>query len=170
MDLILKGVNKMKHFSLIIIFCFLFIIGCESTKEVFSQSPSFMSGDKKMVGLEGNIAIFGPDMIEGQTKKMMWHFWGTKEELGQGMKIIKPFRVEAINLKTNKKVKALVLSPDNNTKEMVWEYDVSPEGPNNGADAHIPSNMELPSSGLWKLDAYLGGKLKGSIIVDVKEK
>jgi hypothetical protein len=52
---------------------------------------------------------------------------------------------------------------------MVWEYDVSPGGPNNGADAHIPSNLSLPTSGLWKLDAYLGGKLKGSIIVDVKE-
>jgi hypothetical protein len=164
MDLILKGVNKMKHFSLIVIFCFLIVIGCESTQEVYNPSPSFMSGDLKMVGIEGNLAILDPYIIAGQTPKVMWHFWGTKEELGQ-----KPFRVEAINLKTKKKVKALVLIPDNNTKEMVWEYDVSPGGPNNGADANIPSNISLPTSGLWKLDAYLGGKLKGSIIVDVKE-
>jgi hypothetical protein len=30
--------------------------------------------------------------------------------------------------------------------------------------------LKLSTKGLWKLDAYLGGKLKGSIIVDVKEK
>jgi hypothetical protein len=160
----------MKQFSLIIIFCFLFVIGCESTQEAYNPSPSFMSGDRKMVGIEGNLAILGPDIIAGQAPKVMWHFWGTKEELGQNLNTIKPFRVEAINLKTKKKVKALVLITDNNTKEMVWEYDVSPDGPNNGADAHIPSNISLPTSGLWKLDAYLGGKLKGSIIVDVKEK
>jgi hypothetical protein len=83
------------------------------------------------------------------------------------LKTVKPFRVEAINLKTKKKLKTLFLA---DTIEMVWEYDVSPDGPINGADAHISSNISLPTSGLWKLDAYLGGKLKGSIIVDVKEK
>jgi hypothetical protein len=90
----------------------------------------------------------------------MWHFWGTTEELGQ-----KPFRVEAINLKTKEKVKALFFGAG-----FVWEYDDLLWGSNNGADAHLPTNMELPTSGLWKLDAYLGGKFKGSIIVDVKEK
>jgi hypothetical protein len=155
----MKGVNKMKYFSLIIMFCFLFVIGCESTLEVYNPSPSFMSGDREMVGIKGNIGILGADFIAKKGNKYMWHFWGTTEELE-----LKPFRVEAINLKTNKKEKALF-----NANGFVWEYD-SLMGRNNGADAHLPSNMELPSSGLWRLDAYLGGKLKGSIIVDVKEK
>jgi hypothetical protein len=155
----------MKRTFLIFICCFIFIIGCESTKEVFNPSPEFMSGVQKMVGIEGNIGILGPDFIADKGNKYMWHFWGTKEELDQ-----KPFRVEAINLKTNEKVKALVIVQDNNTQEMVWEYDTLPGGPNNGADAHIPSNLKLSTSGLWRLDAYLGGNLKGSIIIDVKAK
>jgi len=51
----------MKYFSLIVIFCFLFVIGCESTQEVYNPSPTFMSGDRKMVGIEGNLAIFSLD-------------------------------------------------------------------------------------------------------------
>jgi hypothetical protein len=151
-----------------LLFLLLFVIllsGCRPENKVAIQaSPTFKSGVYTFYGLEGNIGLLAPGgFIANKANKYMWHFWGTKEELAQ-----KPFRVEAINLKTNKKVKALALIPDNNTLEMVWEYAGSLGGPNNGADAHLPSSLKLPTSGLWQLDAYLGGKLKGSIVVDVK--
>jgi hypothetical protein len=150
----------MRLFTVIALFCLLFIFGCESSKEVLNPSPTFMSGDRKMVGVQGNIGILGPDFIADKVNKYMWHFWGTNEELSQ-----KPFRVEAIELQTGKKHPAFVIDAGG----QVWERD-GLGGPNNGADAHLPSSMVLPSSGLWQLNAYLGGKLKGSIIVDVKVK
>ncbi|WP_214783096.1 hypothetical protein [Bacillus sp. ISL-45] len=42
-------------------------------------------------------------------------------------------------------------------------------GPYNGADRHVPSNMSLPKEGIWKLDAYIGDKLFGTIFIKVYE-
>jgi hypothetical protein len=116
-----------------------------------------------MIGIEGKIGILGPEFVANQSNKYMWHFWGTQEELENG-----PFRVEAINVKSKQKIKALVAEAGTSQERLVWEYD-SITGPNNGADAHRPSNLMLPSSGLWRLDSYLGGKSLGSIIVNVQE-
>ncbi|MFF2797897.1 hypothetical protein [Lysinibacillus xylanilyticus] len=41
-------------------------------------------------------------------------------------------------------------------------------GPNSGADNHAPTNMTFPTSGMWKLDAYIDGKLIGSVYVKVE--
>ena len=43
-------------------------------------------------------------------------------------------------------------------------------GPNSGADNHAPTNMTFPTSGMWKLDAYIDGKLFGSVYVKVENK
>jgi hypothetical protein len=133
-------------------------------ENVVEPSPTFYSNQVAMIGVEGEIGILGPDFIANKGNKYMWHFWGTKEELE-----LKPFRVEAINVKTKQKVEALMVGAGTPQERLVWEYD-SIGGPNNGADAHTPSNLKLPSSGLWQLNAYLGGILKGSIIIDVKDK
>jgi hypothetical protein len=39
------------------------------------------------------------------------------------VEIEKPFRVEAINLETKKKVKVLVIISDNYNREMVWDHN-----------------------------------------------
>lgn len=154
-------------FSLITIVV-LALSGCES-EEALKPSPTFISEDKTMIGIEGNIGILGSGFIAKTPGKYMWHFWGKEEELSQS-----PFRVEAINVKTNKKVKTLILRAATPQNELVWEYDTSGMGGvwgrNNGADGHLPTNMVLPESGIWKLNAYLGDKLKGTIIVDVMER
>ncbi len=49
----------------------------------------------------------------------------------------------------------------------VWEYQ-GVAGPNNGANAHMPSNVSLPKSGIWRLDIYIGDNLFGNIIIEVK--
>jgi hypothetical protein len=139
------------------------IIGCSSVKKVDAQvSPLFKSGVYMLQGLEGKIGILAPGgFIANKPNKYMWHFWGTNEELAR-----KPFKVEAIDLKTGEKHQVLLQGMGTPDKKLVWEYSEL-GGPNNGADAHIPSGMELPHPGKWSLDAYLGGKLFGSIVVDV---
>ncbi|MCR8641991.1 DUF4871 domain-containing protein [Paenibacillus sp. N1-5-1-14] len=141
------------------------LIGCNTDKETaMKPSPIFYSNDSPMVEVKGRLGILGPDFIANQVNKYMWHFWGTKEELA-----LKPFRVEAINMRMNEKVMALVTNSGTPREEHVWEYS-GLGGPNNGADAHIPSSLQLPSSGQWQLNTYLGGKFFGAIIVDVMEK
>jgi len=39
----------------------------------------------------------------------------------------------------------------------------------NEADSHIPSNIEFPTAGLWKLNVYIGDEIFGKIIIDVEE-
>jgi hypothetical protein len=77
-------------------------------------------------------------------------FWGKPEDL-QGS-----FRVVGTSKETGEKISVIQASTIG--------------GPNNGADGHVPSFMTLPSTGLWRLDAYIGEKLFGSIIVQVHDK
>ncbi|WP_156289522.1 hypothetical protein [Oceanobacillus salinisoli] len=71
--------------------------------------------------------------------------------------LTQPFKVIGISKKTNENV-------------TVFEFGNSSLAPNNGADHHIPSSMDLPNAGKWKLEVYFGEKLFGKIIVDVTEK
>lgn len=54
-----------------------------------------------------------------------------------------------------------------------WRYKTSQWrwclalSPNNGADQHFPTNKTLPKSGMWKLDAYIGDEIFGSVYVKV---
>lgn len=153
-----------KLFLLSLLILIILLIGCKSEKKVEDQaSPTFTSGVYTFYGIEGKIGILAPGGFKAKVgNKYMWHFWGTKEELSQ-----KPFRVEAINLKTGQKHQALLENLGTPDEKHVWEYNGLLGGPNNGANAHMPSGMELPSSGKWKFDAYLGGELFGSVVVEV---
>ncbi|GAA0384819.1 hypothetical protein [Paenibacillus motobuensis] len=46
---------------------------------------------------------------------------------------MKPFKVEAVNVKTKEKVKVLIENAGTPQERLVWEYD-SIGGPNNGAN------------------------------------
>jgi len=126
--------------------------GCtEAANTSVEISPTFTSEGLEMQGIEGKIGILGPEFVAGKPNKHMWHFWGTKEELSGN------FRVEAVNTKTGEKINPFPL--DNPTPI---------GGPNNGADGHVPSSMELPEPGVWLLNAYFETNLFGSITVEVK--
>lgn len=149
----------------VIVFCALawILIGCESDKQNVKEiSPTFYSNDKAMIGIEGQIGIVGPEFVAGRVGKYMWHFWGSDDKLGQS-----PFRVEAVRLDTGERSMVLIEDGGTPQEKLVWEYDQMPGGPNNGADAHIPSNLKLPSAGRWQLDASLGGEKVGAIVVNV---
>ncbi len=137
-------------------------IGCSKQDIDVQVSPTFKSGVYTLQGIEGRIGILAPGgFIANKPNKYMWHFWGTKEELART-----PFKVEAIDLNTGKKHQVLLEGMGTPNKKFVWEY-TRLGGPNNGADAHLPSGLELPNPGTWKLNAYLGGELFGSVVVNV---
>jgi hypothetical protein len=79
----------------------------------------------------------------------MWHFWGEPEIL-KGL-----LKVTGTNQESGRQI--IVLK------------DLALGGANNGADVHVPSNMSLPSSGIWRLDAYIGENRFGSITVQVHD-
>jgi hypothetical protein len=79
----------------------------------------------------------------------MWHFWGTPAELQGSLKIT---------------------GTSKETGETITVFEADATGqPNNGADAHNPSMMSLPSPGLWQLEVFIGEKLFGSVVVEVHE-
>lgn len=133
--------------------------GCVSKKPVsideWKVSPTFESGSYTMIGEEGKIGFIYDDgevvrFYPNKKQKYMWHIWGKPEEINGTLTVVGTSKEtgETVNV-----IKARSIG-----------------GPNNGADGHSPSLMTLPSTGLWRLDAYIGEKLFGSIIVEVHEK
>ncbi|MGN7479866.1 hypothetical protein ACTHOQ_18775 [Solibacillus silvestris] len=147
------------------VFLALVIAGCndkepikeEAIQHNWNESPLFKSGNYTMIGEEGRLGFiyddsevvrFYPDKVQ----KYMWHFWGNEDEL------IGDFKVLGTHENSDEEV--TVVSTIGN----------SFPSPNNGADQHSPTNMMLPKSGMWKLDAYIGDEIFGSVYVKVHEK
>ena len=118
-------------------------------------SPLFKSGAYTMIGQEGRLGFIYDDLevsrfYPHKVQKYMWHFWGKPEEL---------------------KGKLKVVGVSKETGEQITVFETQAlGGANNGADAHTPSGMSLPSSGLWRLDAYIREKYFGSVVVQVHER
>ncbi|OIK14279.1 DUF4871 domain-containing protein [Bacillus sp. MUM 13] len=117
-------------------------------------SETFEAGNYTMRGIPNKVGFIDAPLIENKGNKYMWHFWG---ELPDG-------ELTLIGIKKDSEKLVPVLTQEN---QHVWTYS-SPAGPNNGADAHLPSNMRLPESGKWALLIYLGDKYFDNIIVNVK--
>lgn len=157
----------MNFFKVIFIGCCLLLASCsygssaedESIKTEESLSPVILkSEDLKMVGIKNKLGILGPEPVAKKKDKFAWHFWGDKEKLRS-----KHLKVIAVNNQTNKTEKVLTTRGTSNT---FWEIG-SPGGPNHGADAHLPSTMIFPSSGVWTLNVYLGDERFGTITLKV---
>ncbi|MDI4647910.1 DUF4871 domain-containing protein [Cohnella hashimotonis] len=150
----MRGVIDVKFLcTSILIVGLLILFGCSNTAEKDAEvSPKFVSTGIELQGIEGKIGILGPGFVANQANKYMWHLWGSKADLNGN------FKVDAINLKTGNKVNPFTLN-----------IPMLLGGPNNGADAHLPSTMKLPEPGVWQLNAYIDEKLFGSINVEVKK-
>jgi hypothetical protein len=131
---------------------------------IFSIPVTFgdgKEGEHVLIGEKGKVAFLiasgvtgsEDDIIEiepfrtNQPDKYMWYLWG--EDVSN-----KPFKVMGTNTDTDQEL------------VMVEERILGTEL--NGSDAHIPSTLEFPTTGIWKLDAYVDGKLFGNVIVEVK--
>jgi len=139
---------------------FLFLGGCmEKTEETIAineptnwkESSLFESESFTMIGEEGRMGFIYDDsevtrFYPNKTQKYMWHFWGEDEEFDGELKIVGTHETEE---------QVTILESD------------SVGGANHGAERHLPSNFSLPTSGMWKLDAYFDNDLFGSIYVRV---
>lgn len=153
--------------SILIFICGLFLIGCsneqsKTTEENWEESPTLIrevivtdDGQTEdfifRIGDNGKLGFgeYGP-FVEGELQKYMWHFWGEQDILTQ------PFKVIGISGETDKNITVFEYTSNNSL------------APNTGADHHIPSSMMLPNAGVWKLEAYFGEELFGSVIVNVE--
>lgn len=148
------------------------LVGCSGKSETVKKEDMEVSstfsipvtfgdgteGEYVLVGEEGKIGFLVGSGVKGEAgvqsitagekNKYMWHLWGEPNEL-EG-----EFEVVGKNI-------------DKDNEVTVFETK-SLGGPNNGADAHTPSSMSLPSSGLWELNAYVGGELFGTIVVNAE--
>ncbi|MCM3393162.1 DUF4871 domain-containing protein [Cytobacillus oceanisediminis] len=123
-------------------------------EQKWNQSPLFKSGNYTMIGEKGRLGFIYDDsevvrFYPNKTQKYMWHFWGEDQEFNGKLKVV------AIH---------------ENDEEQITLVEGGLGGDNNGADRHAPSNMSLPKSGMWKLDAYIGDELFGSVYVKVHKK
>ncbi|GAA3403090.1 DUF4871 domain-containing protein [Paenibacillus hodogayensis] len=116
---------------------------------VWKVSPSFRSGAYEMLGIPQRIGLIDAGgFIAGKSNKYMWHVWGNPEEL-QG-----EFTVQAVRQGSDRMIP--LFSADGLGSAL------------NGADAAIPSMLTLPEPGMWRLMAFIGGRLEGSVVVDVQ--
>ncbi|MDQ0481796.1 DUF4871 domain-containing protein [Guptibacillus hwajinpoensis] len=120
-------------------------------------SETFNSGSFVMRGLPEKVAFIDEPFKENIGNKYMWHFWG---DIPDGK-----LTVLAIKEGSNEIVPALIVSSYEDER-YVWT-SISPAGPNNGADAHLPSNMKLNEKGKWALLVYLGENHVDNIVVEV---
>jgi hypothetical protein len=141
-----------------LLFLALLLLGCTRTKQdenwsvtgTFQVPATTADGTRfayTMRGVEGQYGFIDADFVAGEKQKYMWHFWGKAEDSAG---------------------KTLVVKASNKAGKTVDVLSGTLAGPNNGAVAHMPSTMSLPAPGLWRLDIYVGGQLRGHIVVDVK--
>lgn len=124
----------------------------ETQSQKWNESPLFTIGNYIMIGEKGRLGFIYDNsevlrFYPNKSQKYMWHFWGDDHEFEGKLKVVATHE------------------DDNEQINVIEGIDVG--GPNNGADRHIPSLMSLPKSGMWKLDAYFGDKLFGSVFVRV---
>ncbi|MYL64479.1 hypothetical protein GLW07_14065 [Bacillus hwajinpoensis] len=152
----------MKNWLKMVPLLLVILVGCSDNEEAGAKqvvhkdpdlkvSDTFTSGSYKMIGDEGRLGFIYDEatiLKAGKPNKYMWHFWGAEEELDGRFKVI---------------------GTNQDTKEEVVVFEMDElAGAHNGADAHTPSSMQLPSRGTWELDAYVGGDLFGTVVVEVE--
>ncbi|MFA1819457.1 hypothetical protein ACDX78_04490 [Virgibacillus oceani] len=115
------------------------------TKEAsyFETETLTMLGEENKAGF---ILSENQNLLANKPNKYMWHLWGN-EDFEE-----KDFKVTGVNL-------------DTNDEEDIFTSTLS--GPNNGADAHVPTHMNFPSEGTWELSVFVDGEIFEKISVEV---
>ncbi|CAK6478369.1 hypothetical protein BFRIG_04727 [Peribacillus frigoritolerans] len=106
-----------------------------------------------MVGNKNKLGIIGPELKPNEVEKWLWHFWG----IDKGELTIVGYNQDTSNIRP-------VLSDGS------WSRTGVGGGKINGADASLPSNVELPKAGKWALLVYIDGKLFDTLVMDIKRK
>lgn len=159
---------------LILLSMFIFVVGCTSkqggdSKIVLPNDiPNFVResdvdtinwerkavvfGDKGIMGNENKSGVIGANMPSLNGQKWMWHLWGIENT-------------------QNTKLTVVGFHKETETIHQILPYDWTTElgSANNGADAHIPSNVKIPKSGEWAILLYTDEKLFDILVYEIKE-
>ena len=107
-------------------------------------------GDNGMIGNENKSGVIGADMPSLDEQKWMWHLWG---------------------IENTEKLTVVGYHKDSVTVHQMitdrWTMELG--GPNNGADAHIPSSVKVPKAGEWAILLYVNEQLFDTLVYDIKE-
>ncbi|MDR7074356.1 DUF4871 domain-containing protein [Fictibacillus barbaricus] len=144
----------MKGFLQVLLILFLTACTQEEKWKGWQESPLFKADKSTMIGEKGKIGFLYDDseavrFYPRKENKYMWHLWGSKDLPG------KTFKVKATSQETGQEITVV--------ESILF-------GAHNGADAHLPSIMSLPRSGMWKLDGYVDNKRFSTIVVQVHKK
>lgn len=157
--------------SIIVSSLFLLIVACTSGQTMDEEVvlpediPSFVDkndfetidwkrkaveiGDGRIIGNENKSGVIGADMTSLNGQKWMWHLWGVKDV---------DLSIVGFHRETRTVHQILI---DGWTKH-VW-------GPNNGADAHLPSSVKIPKPGEWAIILYTGDRLFDILVYEINE-
>ena len=109
-------------------------------------------GDRDIIGNENKSGVIGVDMPSLNNQKWMWHLWGIENP--EKIKLT----VVGFHKQTGTVHQILI---DGWTKVL--------GGPNNGANAHIPSTVKIPESGEWAILLYTDDKLFDTLIYEINQ-
>lgn len=112
---------------------------------------------RKAVNLGGNIignenksGVIGADMPSiNNGQKWMWHLWGTEN----------PKQLTVVGYHREKGTFHQILTTG-------WSIGLG--GPINGADAHMPSSVNIPMAGEWAILLYVDGELFDVLVYDIQ--
>lgn len=146
------------------------VVGCsENEKELIlpEDMPGFfkesdfdkIDWDKKAVTFNNNIigneyksGVIGANMPSLSGQKWMWHLWGIENPVET--------KLTVVGLHKETRTVHQILTTG-------WTTNLS--GENNGADAHIPSNVKIPQAGEWALLLYTDEELFDILVYEINE-
>ena len=165
---------KLKSKGFIFSSIFFLVIGCSANKTVESELilpediPDFVEEsdlekvdwDKKAVTFDNDIigntnksGVIGADMPSiNINQKWMWHLWGIENPQATKLTVV------GLQRKTSTIHQILTTG---------WTIDLA--GENNGADAHVPSSVNIPKAGEWAILLYTDGNLFDVLVYEIKE-
>ncbi|MDN4492968.1 hypothetical protein [Ureibacillus aquaedulcis] len=165
---------KFKSLGLILVCILFMVLGCskketdENKLDLPEEMPNFVEESdfenvdwhKKAVMFNGNMmgnedksGVIGANMPSlNNNQKWMWHLWGM-ESLGETK-----LTVVALHRETNSIHQILTSG---------WSIGLG--GENNGADAHVPSSVNIPNPGEWAMLLYTNEKLFDILVFEINE-
>ncbi|MEH7246169.1 hypothetical protein V7114_05165 [Neobacillus niacini] len=102
-----------------------------------------------IIGNENKSGVIGADMPSiNSNQKWMWHLWGTEN----------PTQLTVVGFHRETETVHQILTTG-------WSIGLG--GENNGADAHTPSSVNIPTAGEWAILLYVDEKLFDVLIYNI---
>jgi hypothetical protein len=106
-------------------------------------------GDRGIIGNKNKSGVIGMDAPSLDKQKWMWHLWGLEE---------KDVTIVGFHKETETIHQIITTG---------WTIEAG--GPNNGADAHMPSSVKIPKAGEWAFLLYTGDELFDTLVYEITD-